>query len=316
MDQAKIRVPMTYKTLFFLLLGLPLMPLSSFAQCGNLTPPDPCLVTVDSNGNNVVVWEENEGPLIEEFVCYRDFGGNFEEVGRVSNDSLSTWVDMDPDKGDSARYLLTKMDTCGNESDFGTYHRVMFLTVALNNNLCPKLVWSPYVGFTPIGGVVMRDTTGTGENFTVIDSIGPNQTTYTDLDMCAPCPDSVSYLVKVFPPDTCQASRAQNFNSSRSNRRNIANPTSISERSRTGFRELQVFPVQGQEGVYKVTLPKKRTSFQYRVYTITGRTLESGTLTPSGKGTHTLDMSHQPRGLYFVELFGERNRWRSKFLRE
>ncbi len=305
---------MRYKqSALFLLVGL-LLPFLGKTQCGNLVPPEPCLVTVDSNDNNVVVWEDEENSAVDSFFCYREIGSTPTQLAGVSADSLGVWSDSDPDKTDSARYFLAKSDTCGNRSPIGTYHRTIFLTTALNNDFCVELFWSPYVGFTPTGGVILRDTTGTGENFELIDSIAPGTTSYEDFEMCSPLPDSIVYVIKVFPPDTCTATRAEDYNSSRSNRGTITS-TGISEHSGGPGAVLKASPLPGKTGVFKLVLPDKDRDYKYRITDITGRVIQKGAIHAKGDPTYTLEIADRSRGVYFIDLSSSGHRWSTRILR-
>ncbi len=289
------------------------------SQCDSLSTLEPCLVTVDSMNNNVVVWEKenntNEAP-VDSFIIYRNINGTFERVASVDGDSLSRWVDTDPDVKPVQthyQYKVAKKDTCGNVGPLGKRHRTIHLTVNLDVNNCPFLEWSGYIGFNPVKGHVLRDTVGDGE-YTVIDTINPPSASYTDTEICGALPDSLGYRVEAIPQDPCQATRSEDYNSSRSNRGTIQGPAGMWGPDPEPD-PLEVRRIHGKQGGFEIQIPDQRKAYRYQVFDITGQKVHTGKIPRSSGVTHGLDLSANDAGIYFLSLRSQEARWTSKLLR-
>ena len=108
-----------------------------------------CMVTVDSTTNkNLIIWERTENVGIESYNVYKLYGNNYVPIGNVPFDTrYSHYTDYlsNPDAL-AARYAITAMDTCGNESDFSPYHQTIHLGAsagAVPNTYV--LDWTPYI---------------------------------------------------------------------------------------------------------------------------------------------------------------------------
>ena len=101
--------------------------------------PEICMVTVDNLSiNNVVYWNKALYPNVGSFIVYREVDTTlhvYQQVGAVSNDSLSLFIDtarsIGPNTGDpntgSSRYKLQIRNTVGNYSTLGLYHSTLYI---------------------------------------------------------------------------------------------------------------------------------------------------------------------------------------------
>ena len=195
---------------------------------------DICMVTVDSaTGKNVVVWEKTPNVAIASFNIYKEtnVSGVYALLGNRPYDSLSVMLDLASNPLVSAeRYVLTVVDTCGNESAFSTAHRTMHLTVNKGQGNDWNLIWNAYEGFTPSSYKIYRADTSL--NFVNIATVaGSSNYTYLYTDKNAPVNVTLYYYVEIVHPNGgCSASKGQtNYHTSRSNRANTgtANPSSL-----------------------------------------------------------------------------------------
>jgi hypothetical protein len=102
------------------------------------TPPEICLVTVDSLSNyNVIIWDKTTYTNIDSFIVYRETANNvYNKIGTVEVDSLSIFIDTvrqlyfpntgNPNIG-TYKYKLQTVDTCGNYSELGRYHKTIYV---------------------------------------------------------------------------------------------------------------------------------------------------------------------------------------------
>jgi len=108
-----------------------------------------CLVTVDpEEQKNMIIWERSPNAGIQSYNIYKLYGNNYVPIGNVPYDAeYSYFIDYQSNpEALAARYSITVIDTCGNESDFSPYHQ----TIQLGSSLGVEpgtyvLDWTPYV---------------------------------------------------------------------------------------------------------------------------------------------------------------------------
>ena len=187
-----------------------------------ITPPPICLISVDSTSTkNKVVWEKPITQAIDSFMVYREFGtGNYGVVGSVPYDSLTQFYDntvgVNPNIT-SYRYKISAIDTCGNESQLSDFHETMHLSINLAPNGDINLIWDAYEGFPVTYYRILRDSTFSN-NWEVLDSVSNNVFIWTDIN---PPTNGADYVIDVIAPFGCTSTKAQDHNSTRSNRSNI-----------------------------------------------------------------------------------------------
>ncbi len=108
-----------------------------------------CMVTVDSSVNkNMIIWERTPDAGIQSYNIYKLYGNNYVPIGNVPyNEKYSYYIDYfsNPDAL-AARYAITVIDTCGNESDFSSYHQTIHLGSSEGVEPGTKILdWTPYV---------------------------------------------------------------------------------------------------------------------------------------------------------------------------
>jgi len=196
-------------------------------------PIDVCVVTVDSTSTkNVIVWEKPIANGISHFNVYRDVVGTYTYVDSIPYDSLSQYEDVTGGVNPQVtqyRYKISVVDSCGNESDLSDFHQTIHLNAPNLVGNTADLVWQAYGGFTSnFYYRILRDSTGTND-WEVVDSVSLTTLVYTDISV--PNTSNISYLVQIATPNTCTATKAQDHNTTRSNRHNITppNPSVIDE---------------------------------------------------------------------------------------
>jgi hypothetical protein len=196
-------------------------------------PVEVCVVTVDSTSTkNVIVWEKPIANGISHFNVYRDVVGTYTYVDSIPYDSLSQYEDVTGGVNPQVtqyRYKISVVDSCGNESDLSDFHQTIHLNAPNLVGNTADLVWQAYGGFTSNYYYrILRDSTGTND-WEVVDSVSLTTLVYTDI--AVPNTSNISYLVQIATPNTCTATKAQDHNTTRSNRHTITppNPNAINE---------------------------------------------------------------------------------------
>lgn len=141
-----------------------------------------CSASLDAElGWNRVIWQKEDASYIASFDVYRESNvtSEFEWIGNVHVDSLSTFVDVGFDPGaSSTRYDLVAVDSCGGEIDFAGAHRTIHLQSNLGVNGEVNLFWNPYEGFNYDNFSIHRSTDG--EIYFPIGTVANNVYAFTD----------------------------------------------------------------------------------------------------------------------------------------
>ncbi|MCB9000159.1 MAG: T9SS type A sorting domain-containing protein [Bacteroidales bacterium] len=146
-----------------------------------------CMVTVDpETGKNMIVWERTPDAGIESYNVYKLFGNSYVPVGNVSSGDVSQYIDYTSSPGAlAARYAISSIDTCGNESAKSAYHQTIYLgasegiepnTVVLDwtNYIDESKIWQPEYYYIYRGGDPSK--------LNLIDSVSSAFTEWTDQD--------------------------------------------------------------------------------------------------------------------------------------
>ncbi|MBN4062544.1 T9SS type A sorting domain-containing protein, partial [Bacteroidales bacterium AH-315-I05] len=255
-----------------------------------------CLITVDSSSTrNVMVWEKPATAGIDSFKIYRDIIGVYTHIESVPYDSLSTFTDTTQGVNPNTtayRYKLSGVDTCGNESALSDFHKTIHLQISPGTGNNVNLNWDDYLGFSFTFYRILRDDFGTG-NWQKIDSVSAGVTSYTD----ALPSDSARYIVEVVPPNVCTATKTtEYYNSSRSN-----------AATKTGSTQNIQSSIYNQNSAIEIIPNPTKGKFEIRykgiweigVYNVLGERVYWSVV--SGK-SQVIDISNQPKGIYFLQL--------------
>lgn len=141
-----------------------------------------CSASLDAeSGWNRLIWQKEDASYIASFDVYRESNvtSEFEWIGNVHVDSLSTFVDVGFDPGaSSTRYDLVAVDSCGGEVNFAGAHRTIHLQSNLGVNGEVNLFWNPYEGINYDNFSIHRSTDG--ESYFPIGTAANNVYAFTD----------------------------------------------------------------------------------------------------------------------------------------
>jgi hypothetical protein len=212
----------------------------------SVSPASICMVTVDSNNTNVVVWEKPiPAQRIDSFRIYREVSSTYKHIGSVPFSAISTFTD--PTSGvnptiTSYKYEISVKDSCGNETPLSTFHKTIHVALSPASPCGYNLIWNDYIGFTITQYLIYRDSAKTG--WKVIDSLSFGNTSWTD-GTCYAASDTIAYLIEAINPAGCTPSiknptPMSGYISTRSNiQQNYAN-TSVGELTNNFI--IQLFP--------------------------------------------------------------------------
>ncbi len=125
--------------------------------------PSICMVTVDSLGdNNVIYWEKTLYDNVDSFIVYREIYNNFyKRIAAVSKNAYSGYTDtvrsIGPANGDpnttTYRYKLQIRDTCGHYGVLSKWHQTIFIQDQQNGNFN----WNSYAVENSVSPVTVYD---------------------------------------------------------------------------------------------------------------------------------------------------------------
>lgn len=288
----------------------------------NLAPQSICLVTVEvdnfNNQTNLIVWEKNQGLGISKYEIWREeANGNWQKRGTILFSELSQFSDngVDPNAV-SYKYRLKTIDECNNVSVFQAEHRTMQLA---HNNYVPgtltqdgsiDLSWNAYIGINNISGYVVERTIYENGQSTVADvgniSSVSGQLSYTFTDSLIPMlGDSASlfYSIRVDLGSTCSATKAQDHNSTRSNRASIVSgggypqetPNSIIEAKDIYFN---VYP-NPSSGIFNLELNGVKNNSILNVYNALGKVVLTRNVS---QGNNIVNLNNLQNGFYYFDI--------------
>ncbi|MCF8378775.1 MAG: T9SS type A sorting domain-containing protein [Bacteroidales bacterium] len=140
------------------------------------------IVTYDATDRrNLVVWKASTGKGTEFYKVYKVLSTEKKFLGRVNYGDLTVFVDnTSMPWQQSDRYVITTVDTCGNESFYSASHKTMHLTANIGTVGEVNLIWEHYEGIPVDYYYIFRGSDSL--SLTLIDSVSYDltKTQYTD----------------------------------------------------------------------------------------------------------------------------------------
>ena len=283
---------------------------SYFAYTVEMTSPDEnpiCIVSVDTVlGGNLVVWEPVQTTGVDYYNVYKETSqsGLYYLIGTTDSDSLSFYHDVYSDPQiRSWRYKISTVDNCGNESNLSDEHKTIHLSANLGVGNVVNLIWDNYEGFSYSTFYVNRYHPTTG--WMVIDSLGANLNSYTDVT--PPSDSNLVYQVTINAPGLCSAQKAQDHNTTRSNRASInepeeeiENPDAIAESlaAQIGIRPNPT------NGIFTLYFDGYATERNIEIFDLQGKRLANKLSSKENK-TIGFDISEFETGMYLIKVSSE-----------
>ncbi len=264
----------------------------------NFNAAEICMVTVDTTtGANVVVWNKENNLGISEYEVHKETSSLnvFQLLGTVPFDSLSQFIDTAANSSvHSYRYKLRTIDSCGNFSEFLAYHKTIHLVSNIGLNNTVNLVWDDYIGFDYLTFYINRYHPTTG--WEVLDSVAANIHSYTDSSY--PSLAGLEYDIEVIPTFPCLAEKAQDHNTTRSNRHTIAPPNAnaIDELTLLNAR-VQPNPSNGLFSIFVET-----SNWSYSILDMNGKLILNETVSNNNA---EVNIETLEAGIYMLQISAE-----------
>lgn len=273
---------------------------------------DICIVTVDTLTNsNLVVWNPVNAADVVSYNIYKESSqsGLYFLVANQSADSISQYYDYPSNPAiRSWRYKVAAVDDCGNIAELSNPHKTIHLTSNIGVGGVINLIWDHYNGFSYDTYYIHRYHPSTG--WMIIDSVGSLNISYTDLT--PPSDSNLVYMIEVLPPSVCTASKAQDHNSSRSNKSSVNMPdagetTGITENNNEA---LSIYP-NPTSGIAQLIY--SGIISEVKVYSLSGELVFSSA---NSENTLTLDCSSFADGIYTIQITTENGILYSKLVKQ
>ena len=283
-------------------------------------PPAPydeeeiCVVSVDSTGSNIIVWERTPGVRTASYVILTENASTqYVPAGAQLYADFSTFVDTASNPAVRPyRYRLALIDSCGFISDTSDYHATIHLQaspgVAQNE---VQLQWTPYEGKQVQTYYIYRwvDTI----TRVLVDSVSSNVQTYTDIYPVNTTITALLYEVGAkFTNGGCSPSSGKqvSYVNSISNRLDWGSdgglPIGTDEwLDRVLHQDLKLFPnpTRSSLNLEFNGAWSDQGEFEIMFTDLTGRVFAKKTA--EGEGIHRFDFSELPAGVYFIQIITE-----------
>ena len=271
-----------------------------------------CMVTVDPmSGKNLITWEKTPGVGTVSFTIYKEtnIAGNYEFIGSVPFDSVSSFVDKNSNPIIRAdRYKISCVNSFGLESRQSTNHKTMHLNINKGLGNSYNLIWDNYEGFPFSTYNVYRGTAS--DNMMLIASLPSNLISFTDLQ--TPANSNIYYQVAVVKSDPCVPnsklkSDSGPFSQSLSN---LAESELTTSTLTFSAKPFTVFPNPAQTFITINTANSVSKVVDIIIYDENGRKIMETTIeTPSN-----VDLKSINPGVYLIEIHSDKNIVREKLV--
>ena len=263
-----------------------------------LTPPQICIVTVDSTtGKNLLIWNKPVSTAIDSFVIFKEtsISGNYARIGARAYSGFSTYLDMASNPTWQAnRYKIAIKDSCGALTTKSNAHKTIHLTISAGMGGAWNLNWDAYEGFYYSTVNIYRGTSpGT---MSLLTSIAGTLFSYTDV---SPPVGTMNYMIQVSSPSPCTPSykTIDAFNSSFSN---IAktNEVGVNEESNNSY--FSVYPNPASDGFIIQMNESGQNSYCLQMINILGEVVRTEQVQNQQK--HYFNAGNLSDGIYFLQV--------------
>ncbi len=227
--------------------------------------PSLCLVGVGPDNKNQIIWNKSQSLNTEKFYLYKETNitDQYNLLAEVNPNADFIVIDSNSNPiVQSYKYKLAKLDVCGLQSDFGTAHKTMHLTINKGAGNNWNLIWNSYEGFTVSTYNIYRGSTE--NNLQLIGTSSGSNNSYTDQN--APIGD-VYYQVEIVSQNPCSPSKT--YNTSRSN---IMSNKFLNLNRTTGIENVLVYPNPTTDKLM-VSFDNKNNTYRLQLLTMMGEVL-------------------------------------------
>lgn len=266
-----------------------------------------CLVTVDTlTTTNLVVWERTETSGINHYNIYResDLAGNYQLIDTVMATNLSAFNDVVASPMNrSWRYKISAVNECGTEGPISSEHKTLHLnTITVTSNGSIDVLWDDYEGSGNVNSYVVWRKTDQIDWIPVSPSIALGTSFYNDVPPTGST--GIDYYVEMLLNSPCTAEKAQDFNTTRSNRERGqfsagegVGGTSSNGISENYLNEISMYPNPTQGIV--IFEQNGHEAITYRITSLSGQFVREF---KSSESKTMIQLNDLQSGVYLVEI--------------
>jgi hypothetical protein len=266
-------------------------------NASNITPPQVCIVGIDSLTNdNRIVWEKPLTIGIDSFYVYKETNVSnvYSKIGATDYNDLAVFLDINSNPAVQAyRYKISAFDTCGVESNVGDFHKTIHLTINQGIGGAWNLIWSHYEGLNFGSYNIYRGSDPS--NISLLTTIQSNLNSYSDL---SPPTGAIYYQIEVVNPVNCDPTKIINYGVSRSN---------IVNNGQVGLTEInsstiQVYPNPTKD-MLTLDVSNDLLGTSYFIMDFAGRIIQEGKINSLKQ---QIDLQTVSNGSYFLKVEGNK----------
>ncbi len=267
--------------------------------------PSICLLTVDSSFTyNLVVWEKDlSQPNIAGYKVYRELStyGDFELVATRPFALESFFQDNAASPTDrSWRYYITTYDACGNESAPSDFHKTIHVVSSTTDLVNYSLSWDKYEGINYTSVDLLRHDDVNG--WVVLDNLPIATTTYAD---APPVIAGLDYMVEFNLTSSCTSSKAQDHNSTRSNKTasvfNGGGTTLQIQDEEMGM--ISIYP-NPTNSTFTIHVDQPDQVQYYEITDLNGNLIMTGSINTNNTQVESSEMA---AGVYLIKIYSDSN---------
>ncbi|MBP1629589.1 MAG: cell surface protein [Bacteroidetes bacterium] len=257
-----------------------------------LEAPKICMVTINENNNNVVIWNKNED--LDNYIIYKEGNqsGQFDSITSFQSSSPSTWTDLNSNASTrSYRYRLASKDTCSN-IEFSPIHKTLHLTINQGLNNSWNLIWTHYEGIDYSTYNIYKGRVNNADSLFLLTTISSNNSSYTDFNVND---TSVFYQIEIMVGQPCSITKSLN-----SIRSNIVSNTNVGLSDIENNTLARLYPNPASNKTI-LEVQGLRSQADVIILDLQGREIKRDKI---GKGNNVIeiDLKNLEKGVYNVIL--------------
>ncbi|MBK9591292.1 MAG: T9SS type A sorting domain-containing protein [Crocinitomicaceae bacterium] len=274
--------------------------------------PTICLLTVDTSLiYNMVVWEKDITQPVSAFNIYRETSvfGQFEKIVTRPYALESFFQDNDASPVDrSWRYYITTVDACGTESYGSFVHKTIHIVSSTSDGTNYTISWDDYEGISYSSIDLFRHDDVNGWELAANLPYGTNFYNEAPLVLAG-----LDYMVSFNLTNDCTSSKAQDHNSTRSNKTasSFDGGGSTAEIQDEDLGLISIYPNPANE-MLTLHIDNPELFQTYEITDLNGRVIASGTILTNNTN---IDLYSMESGVYMIRLISDDKTVVNKFVK-
>ena len=266
-----------------------------------------CIVSVDSaSGKNLIVWEQTTDPTVVSYSIYKETttSGIYALIGNVHRNNFSTFTDLTSNPAQvAARYKISLIDSCGNESSQSLAAKTIHLIVNAGLPNTWNLNWDNAEGFPVVKSRIWRQHNS--QPPVLIDSVQSSLNSYSDMN--APG-GLLHYTLEAISTNVCKPSLKtifspmNSYSSSFSNFVDNSAFLAVNEENISENISVQPNPFSAEITLSITDLGFQHKDLKFQLYDVFGKIIFSDVI-PSGVRNLLIKRNNISQGIYFYKLF-------------